>query len=253
MSATHAPGAVRSRKARRRTLFYVGVALLMIAIALAGFWPRYYGPLFSGAVPAARSTHWLIHFHSSLFLGWLLLLLGQSVLARSGNLRLHLRLGPWLAVYGYAAAAVGLVSGVILAARSARFDRTVDQAASFAFITITDILTFAGFLTAAIVWRRQPETHKRLMVLAAWSLAIVGFYRLLFGNVPWLFEHRLAITLITPLPALIGIVHDVVQRRAVHFVWWGGLGVFILWANRRSVAESDTWLAIGRELIRPFL
>jgi hypothetical protein len=251
MSATQA-AAVATPKSRTRTSFYLLVGIVMIAIALAGFWPSYYGPILLGEAPPARSSHALIHLHSTLFIGWLLLLLGQAILARTGHLRFHLRIGPWLAVYGYAAAAVGLVSGVVLAARTASFGRTFDQAASFAFVTITDILTFVGFLTAAVVLRRRPETHKRLMLLAGWSVAIVGFYRLLFGNLPWIFEYRLLITLITPLPAMLGIAHDLARGRRPHLVWWIGLIVFVLWANRRIVAESETWLSIGRQLIRPF-
>ena len=228
------------------------MALLLIAIALAGFWPRYYGPLVSASGLDLRASHPLIHLHSILFMGWLLMLLGQALLVRSGRIRLHRKLGPWLAGYGFALVPVGLWAGLVLAPRRVEFGRTLDHAASFMFVVITDILTFAAFLTAALVWRNRPEAHKRLMVLAAWSLAIVGFNRLLFNNMPVLQEHRLLTGLVMPLPALIGILHDWTVRRRVHPVWWIGLFVFLLWANRRFVSQSEAWLPIGRDLVRIF-
>jgi hypothetical protein len=252
MAATRAARA-RTTGRRGRTRFYIGVALLMIAIALAGFWPRFYGPVSTGAALDPRSSHALIYLHSTLFMGWLFMLLAQAFLARSGYIRVHLKVGPILATYGFAIAAVGTYAGLVLAARRTQFGFTLDQAASFAFVTTTDMLVFAGLLSAAVLWRRVPETHKRLMVLATWSLAIVGFNRLLFNNFPVLLEYRWLTMFLMPLPAILGIGYDLAAGRRPHTIWWVGVAVFLLWANRRFVSQFEAWLPIGRELIRPFI
>lgn len=253
MNATEAAVAAPVARRRGRSRFYVGMALLMIAIALTGFWPRYYGQLLSPAGLDSRSSHLLIHLHSTLFMGWLVMLLAQALLVRSGRTAAHRLAGPILAAYGYVAAAVGIYAGIVLAARRVELGQTVDQAAAFVFITITDMLFFIGFLTAAMIWRRRPEAHKRLILLATWSLAIVGFNRIL-RRLPGDMETALWLRLmLLPLPAWIGIAHDWVVRRRIHPVWWIGLAAFMAWAGRRFYAETEAWLPFGRAIVGPYL
>src|SRR5687767_2245312 len=73
---------------RTRSPFYSGLAVLMIGLALAGFWPQYYSSIVVGVIPEP-TRHPLIHLHSSLFVAWLLAFLGQAVLIWRGRLRLH--------------------------------------------------------------------------------------------------------------------------------------------------------------------
>ena len=252
MNATRAADAPPVVRRRARGAFYVAMALMMIAIALVGFWPRYYGRLLGGTGLDARSSHLLIHVHSTLFFGWLFMLLGQAMLVRAGRTAIHRQIGPLLAAYGYGCAAIGVWAGLVLAARRVQMGQTLDQAASFVFVTMTDMLTFAGFLTAAVLWRRRPEPHKRLMVLATWSLAIVGFSRMI-SRIPGFADERWWLgSLVFPLPALIGILYDWRTRGRVHPVWWIGLAAFIVWANRGLYGRSEAWLPIGRAIVRQF-
>ena len=41
-----------------------------------------------------------------------------------------------------------------------------EAAATFVLFPLIDMVYFAGFLAAAIVWRRRPDRHKRAMLLA---------------------------------------------------------------------------------------
>ena len=73
----------------RRRPFYIGVSLLMGLIAVVGFWPTYFGPLVLGTLAQPL----LIHLHAIVITGWLVLFLTQVVLAATGRVAWHLRLG----------------------------------------------------------------------------------------------------------------------------------------------------------------
>lgn len=60
--------------------FYVGLAVLMAAFAVAGFWSTYWGPLISGTL----DLHWLLHLHGVVQTTWLLLLITQAGLVLRG-------------------------------------------------------------------------------------------------------------------------------------------------------------------------
>ena len=235
----------------RRSSFYVYVALVMILIAIAGFWPPYYGVPFRGEELKPRVAHWAVHVHAALFLGWLCAFLGQSLLIRYGDSRIHRQLGPALAGYGFFAAAFGLVTGLWLAARSVETgQRTFEQAASFTLMPLTDMIMFAGFLAAAIIYRRRRDLHIPLMFMASWSVAMVAWGRLLVRwvspNNPWLWQ-PLALA-----PLLLVVGYQSVVGRRIHPVWLVCLGLFILRVNRRAMADTDFWQVIGQVLLRPY-
>ena len=92
----------------RRRRFYVGTSVVMALIAVVGFWPTYFGPLVRGTL----SQPLLIHVHTAVFVGWLLLFLTQVVLAATGHVKWHVRLGRFGIGYGILVVVVGLVTGV---------------------------------------------------------------------------------------------------------------------------------------------
>src|SRR5688572_8682444 len=85
---------VRSRL--RRSPFYTVLGLLMLVLAIAGFWPQYFSAV-TGRAPEATTQYWLIHLHAGLFTIWLLLYISQASLIMTGQARVHLKMGPWLA------------------------------------------------------------------------------------------------------------------------------------------------------------
>ena len=254
MNATEASASPLQVRPRRpaRSAFFVAITLSMIAVAIAGFWPQYYGRLLSGTEIEVRTSHPLIHIHSVLFVGWLLMLLGQTILVWRRRTDLHLWLGPFLIAYGLAIAAFGTFAGLVLAARRVELGRPLDAAASFAFVTTSDMLMFAGFLIAAWVWRKRPEAHKRLMILATWSLAVVGYGRLL-GRVLERPDNFVVAALFIVAPLILVVAWDAIRIRRVHPAWIIGVILYFLRAVRAPFANSELWLPIGRALVDPFL
>lgn len=237
----------RSMGRRSRPMIYVILSLVMLVGAVGGFWPQYFSaPLGSGLEP--RIDRWPFHLHSALFVGWLTVMLLQSILVASQRTALHRKLGPFLAGFGYLAAGIGIYVSIALAAYSMPGRRSLDEAAMFVAFPLIDMVYFAGFLTAAIWWRNRAEVHKRLMVVATFSIAVVGIGRWVGRS--GLFEsERLAQPAILA-PLLIACVYDLWTRRRVHPVYWIGLAAHLFRLNMDPLVASEAWLRIGRVLLR---
>lgn len=242
------------RPGRTRPWFYVAMAVVMLVAVIAGFWPRYYGPLVNGIALKPQVQFWAIHVHSAVFLGWLICFVIQAGLVWRGRTPLHRRLGVFMAIYGLLAVVVGVWGGLAISLRKMTDGATLDKAAAFLFIPLSDMVMFAGFLTAAIAYRRKPEIHKRLMLMAALTLALVGTGRLLMHVFPTLlFEQRWLFGLAWLSPILLGMGHDFFTRRRVHPVYLIGVVPFVPRVNLQPIMESEAWLLVGRALLRPFL
>lgn len=236
------------RKRLRKSPFFTILGLILLALALAGFWPQYFSAVF-GRAPAPNTRFWLIHLHTALFTAWLLIYVGQAALIISGRARLHLKLGPPLAAYGFAIAAVGILASPVLAHRLGVRVDDMETAAAFVFFPLIDMVFFGAFLAAAIAYRKVPHLHKRAMFLATFSMAIVGLGRLV-GRLP--FESAWVWQPINLAPLLIAIAYDLFVCRKLYPIMAIGLLVHLARLNAEGFAFSELWLPIGRLLIAPF-
>jgi hypothetical protein len=241
----------RTKARRRGSSLYLVLPLLMLAMAIVGFWPQYYGRLLTGAALEGAALHPMVHVHSSLFLLWLGIIAFQAALVRSGHTRVHLRTGPYLAAVGYLAALVGVAGGLILAGARVQRGGSLDEAATFVAAPLLDMLMFAGFLTAAIVYRRRPEVHKRLILFTGYSFAFIGLVRYL-ARIPGMAENLPLFTVLLLVPVLLCIAWEYASRRQVHRVWWVGLAVFFSRLMLELLTTLPWWLPYGRALIAPF-
>ena len=160
-----------------RSRFYVGLAAFMCGIVLVGFWPTYFGPAFRGQI--ARPL--VIQLHGLIFVGWMVLLMAQVLLASRGQVRAHRKLGAWGIAYGSAVLVMGVIAGVaapVMHLSSGEWTR--DRAAGFLLITLGDMVLFGSLFAAAIVYRRRPEIHKRLMIAATVALLFAAVGRMSF-------------------------------------------------------------------------
>ena len=139
---------------------------------------------------------------------------------------------------GWAGAAIGLA--VIISGGLATPYRMAELAAQgrplwpnrttsiLVWSNTASIVAFAILLAAAIVLRRRPDTHKRLMLLASISLTQPAFGRIFRWPV---FEapplEVLMLSVAAPF-ALVGalIVYDVLSRKSLHPATVAGAAVF---------------------------
>jgi hypothetical protein len=253
-TSTTDPAASRPQgNVHRRSKVYLVVGALMLGITVAGFWPPYYGRLLAGTPIAPEFAYWVIDVHSTIFLGWLLLFLFQAVLIWRGRTDLHRRVGAVGIGYALITFITGVVGGYLLVLHRVAGGMGLDQAAAFLFVPLSDIVMFGGFFGAAIVYRDQPEVHKRLMVLAMLTFAQVGTGRLLVHVWPSLLQPRWHFNAAWFVPVAGVLAHDLLTRRRVHPVYLVGGVLFLLRINRIPFMRSEAWLPIGRALLRPFL
>jgi hypothetical protein len=230
---------IRDAAARRPTLrrppLYIGVALLTVAIAIAGFWPRYFGPLVTGTL----ETVTIIHVHAVVFVGWLVVVGLQAWFAASGRTALHIRVGNYAIWWGVLVIVVGVTTAfVMFADRIAAGD--VEGARNKLFVPLTDLMVFVPFFAAAWWLRRKPELHKRLIIVATTCLLIAAVHRIPFlGGRPPPVPQLLAVWL---APIYLGMIHDFVKSRTVSPVYLLGIGaVLFLKFGRVGMYRSETW------------
>jgi hypothetical protein len=224
--------------------FYVGMALFMIIIVIAGFWTSYFGPMFRAGF---NQWPWIIHVHAASSLGWMTLLLAQALLVSTGRVRTHKKLGTFGIGYGALIILIGLVVSFALPLHHLAVDGwQMNRAARLLLIGVADITWFAGFFGAAVAYRRRPETHKRLIVLAAVALMLPGAARLVLAFV------GLQPLIIVPLsfsPLLIAMGYDLLTRRRIHSAYLIGAPLLVARLPWQFVIESEPGLDFGRTLL----
>lgn len=157
----------RSVRAAPRSRFFIAFIAAAILLVLAGFGRTFIVPVVRGTL----SAPWFVYGHAALFFAWMGLLMAQALFAMRRRLGWHRRLG-WM---GAALIPPMVVSGIAVAVWATRRDVAAGQgyeALSFFFGQCMDMLLFASLASAAMLMRRAPAAHKRLVLLA--TLAILG-------------------------------------------------------------------------------
>ena len=247
---TAAPLQVKTRPQiarRRKSPFFLMLGLLMLVLAIGGFWPQYFSAVI-GRPPQASTQFWLIHLHAAIFVAWMLAYISQAAMVTTGRTAIHLKIGPWLAGFGFVAALFGLFVALKLAVRLGEREGNFEDAASFVFFPLIDMVYLGGFLAVAVAFRKRPEIHKRAMFLATFSVAIVGLGRLI-GKTgienPFIWQPLIL------APLAIALVFDAAVCRKVYVVMVAGLIVHLIRLNAEAFVATEWWLPVGRALIAP--
>ncbi len=148
--------------------FLLVVALIWLGI-LMGFVPESIG-----RIQAHKPFPAVVYFHGAVFVSWLCLLTTQIMLIRSQRVSLHRELGmAGTALYG-AMIVLGITTSVAV---DYELFVTPRSDPSFLSVQLADMLTFALLGGVAIARRKNPDAHKRLMLLATIFIADAGFAR----------------------------------------------------------------------------
>jgi len=232
-------------RARTKTTFYVALSIFMVGIVFAGFWPSYYGPLLRG--DANRPL--VIHVHGAVFMGWMALLVTQVALAWRGRVQMHRRLGRWGIAYGFAVIVMGTIAGIAAPVMHLQTGEwTEARAAGFVLVTMGDMVLFGSLFIAAVIYRRKPEIHKRLMLGATVALLFAAVGRLqLIDRAP------LVAAGVWLSPLLIGMLHDWRTRGRPHAVYVISAVWLFVGGTRVLVTESAGWQPIGRAILAAFV
>ena len=233
---------------RHDRAFYTGMAIAMALTVFAGFAPTYYLRAYLGApvtFSGATTLTPLLQVHGALFSAWVLLFIVQTTLVATRRVNVHRRLGLAGVVLASAMIVVGLRTAVAGAARGAA-PPGID-ALSFLIVPVFDMVLFAGFLIAAIRKRRDPESHKRLMLLAYVSIITAGVARLpgvMAYGPPAFFGLSFVFV-------LVGILYDRATRARAHRVYlWGGAVLVASVPLRLAISGTAAWQTFATYLTR---
>jgi hypothetical protein len=223
--------------------FYVVTAIIALVIVAAGFGPA----MIDTASRRAPLTGFIIA-HGVMTLGWLALYLAQTVLVATGRVHLHRRLGTTGAVLAVPIILVGYQTTITMVRRG--FDLSGDLLGRIGVPDATRLLgstvfplgglvQFGVLVAVALLYRRRPEIHKRLMVLAVVILMAEPLAHLFghFGIPLRLFGPAFSMLLFSHA------IYDRITRGRMHPVsFWGGLTLSMVnLLSATVVRPSATW------------
>lgn len=227
--------------AKRHAAFFPAMSLLLIAFVFLGFAPTYYlRPAAAGPIPG------YLHVHGAAMTAWFLLLLVQTALIATRRRAAHRRLG----IAGALVAAVIVILNPLVVAWGVPHLLAGNNSTQLtALVVVADLLLVGIFLVLvglAIGWRRFPETHSRMLLLASIAVSgpALGRFSLSLADTP-----LLGIIALMVLPLLV-VVHDrMMMKRAHPASAWGSAA--IIGSVVFSVAIANT--AAADSIVRWFL
>jgi len=227
---------------RRDRTFYTVMGMAAAVSVGVGFSPTFY--LRSRFTPTPLPAYLVVH--GFLFTAWILLFVVQTALVAAHRTDIHRRLGWGGAALGGSMVIAGVMAGIL----SGRRGLAAGEEGWLTFLTtpLSAMLVFALLVTAAVRYRRQIETHKRLMLLATISILDAAVAR-------WpsetLATSSTAQYLVIDSFIVAAALYDVASRRRVDRVYlWGGVLIVAEQALRNIVGRTAAWHAIAGAILR---
>lgn len=194
----------------------------------------------------------ILALHGAFSVLWLGLVSTQVLLAETGHVRLHRRLGWAVVSVSAAMVPLGVVAAMVDMTRQVGHP---DYAPQFLGEEFQDIFAFAVCTVAAVLTRRNRADHSRFMVLAAIALADVGPGRIATNLVSAAPASPLAVWLTyywgTGLLLIAMIAWDLIKhRRVMRSVM---LGAALLWCGEAVASVlyfSPAWKSAMSGLVQ---
>ena len=215
-----------SKKAAHNRLFYSGAAGLILMMMFWGFMQYYlHGKAFGGReiAPPMRT---LVMFHGIAMTAWVVLFLVQPLLIAGGSRKRHMMLGRVGAVLAIAMIVLGWRMGIQSARLTPPVVRIWGVAPNqFLIVPLGTIVLFGLFVAAGVYYRRRPEIHRPMMLMA--TLLVIPA----------------AVSRIAPLSAL----YENTSLRVVFgpYLWTLVFATLLLLAKWAMTRSFDRWFAMA--------
>lgn len=151
--------------------YFMGLAL----IAFGGFWNSYFSRFFSGN----NDYNFYFHFHATMALLWLSMLIIQPILIRRKALRLHKTLGK----LSYVLMPLLLISVMLVLNNVLKRAPVEFQTFSDVLVVVRDLLLLSVAFAIAIWYRRTMPIHARAMIITGIVFIEPALARLMSGVV----------------------------------------------------------------------
>lgn len=219
--------------------FFLVMGIVLTLVVLGGFIPSVMmRPGGAGSIPL------LLHVHGAVFLAWFLVYCMQASLIGSGNVRLHMRLGPASLILAAAMIVLGVLV-IRLAYTNPDFRILGMTVAASLMFPVTDVINFVIAYGLGLANRRNPSAHKRLMLVAGILIMDPAVARLVIvTGLPAPFIPALELLLFIAL-----FTYDLLTRRRPHWASVLGLGLFILaLVAKLAIAQQPWWARLAEVL-----
>jgi len=219
----------------------IAMSLLIAAIVVSGFRLTVNANLLHPSIPRPL----ILWFHAAAFTGWVGFFIFQSALVRTHNVKWHRFFGWFGAALGAVMIPLGITTSIVMG----RFDTTAEHlpgADAFLIVPFFDMLAFGTFFALAVLWRRKPELHRRLLFIATCGLLDAAF-----GRFDYLYFHGLFFPCLDGV-ILLGVVRDLLVNRRVHKVYLTALPVlFVVQAivTYTWMSNSAWWVKIAHSIL----
>jgi hypothetical protein len=227
--------------------------LVMVALAWLGILRGFGGEILARAAHNAAPYPVIVHFHAVIFVLWLVLFTLQVLLVRTKRLSVHKKLGFMLVYLALAMAFIGPATAPTVQHHGMA---SADSDPAFLSIQFTDILAFVGLTGAAIVLRKSPAAHKRLVLLGTLYITDAGYSRWLadriLGALGGMSYWHFWFALYAGSVVLAGIagIYDLATRRRLHPAYLAGIGyMFAVQMLSVSLYFNPSWLLTAKHLI----
>jgi hypothetical protein len=217
------------------------MSIAVVVTVFAGFAPTYYlRPRFTSA-PLLP----LLHLHGLVFTSWIALLLIQTTLVAANRTDIHRRLGIAGGVIATLMVLVGVSTAIIKASQGAAPPGGPSPQV-FLVVPLGDILIFAILVGAGFYYRRRPDVHKRLMLLATISILTAAIARLPFAILqagpPAFFG-------LTDIFIVVCLLYDLITLKRIHRATvLAGLLIVASQPLRLIIGGTQAWLGFANWL-----
>lgn len=229
--------------------FAVAFALVAWAAVIVGFYPAVSGRWRGEADYAAPL---ILQVHVFTFVAWLCLLTAQVYLVRTKRLARHRALGTLGAIL----IPVLVVTGVGAEVFSQRFySPQYPENLRFFIFPLTTMVSFVAVASAAVWYRGDPRTHKRLMMVAT-ALILVAAFNRMWGNAIYQvmgddYAGTLVRNVIGPdliIAVLVG--YDLATRRRIHpALLLAAPPIVAAQLAAAAIYHSGWWPGVARTLV----
>ncbi len=198
--------------------FYFFMSLLIAVIVLYGFSHT----VDKNLIHATPPRPFLLYVHAVVFSAWVAFFILQSALVRTHNLRLHRTVGWFGVALGSAVFVVGIWTAIVMS-RFMILHFHPNHAVATLWLSFYDVSAFAVSFALAILWRKKPEYHRRLILLGTCALMSAAFARF---PLRWMSPQFFFVGV--DLLVLLGVARDLIVNRRIHRVYLVGLPAFVL-------------------------
>lgn len=219
--------------------FYFLMMILIALVVVGGFGRS----VDAGLIHPAFVVPPILYIHTALYVSWMIFLLVQTGLVQTGRVKLHRLLGMSSLGVGVLMPIVGVLVALKLAHIKALLGNVVPI--HLLLTPLTDMLYFSVFFALGVGFRRKPEFHRRLMLLATIVLTDAAFSRWPHFIVPngWYYGGLDALILLC-------IARDFAVQQRIHMVYLAALPTLLAGQALTLLASrTEWWFALASKLV----